>query len=244
MIVYKIFYRSPKGVLGPWMHKPFNYTYSLTEPNKRLEGHGPFGSFINLWELVWFLPGLVDRTPEELWTICYAVEAKRSDEQERMWDLEREHSVKGWRGIVLIDEFTLIQEIDLQIKWEAFNRGRKANGVGAVHPRSRTKLRNNNELKTGEPMRQFKTGEIILFTSGEYSDYGPDILIHVLRDFTSATTIQIWAEETHRKIEDGEVQDEWDNKELGYLAWLTKKEFIKEIEYREENEYCWSQPTL
>ncbi len=89
-------------------------------------------------------------------------------------------------------------------------------------------------------MSVFKKDEKILFTSGECSDYGVDCLVLVLKDFSQDDTGLEWAKATKRKIEFGSVV--WGmSDQIGYLPWLEKNGYVKEIPFREVNEYDWNQ---
>lgn len=72
-----------------------------------------------------------------------------------------------------------------------------------------------------------QAGQLVLLSSGEYSDYGVLAIAKSLKDFdTNEETINFLEE---LKIHSGHDHDI----EFRFMAWLHKKGFIEDVPYRE-----------
>ena len=84
-----------------------------------------------------------------------------------------------------------------------------------------------------EAIKIFTEGELMAISTGEYSDYCINGLFKVLISFDAQEKLEEWAKETGRALVDGEVKSDYMNKEIEYMAWLSKNEYVENVEYRE-----------
>lgn len=85
--------------------------------------------------------------------------------------------------------------------------------------------------------RPFKAGEITLLTIGEYSDYGVNELVKVIRDFDLDAVIAEWALVNGSLYLEGRNNPYYVKKRdrLRFFEWLRQQGYTEKIEYRELN---------
>lgn len=98
---------------------------------------------------------------------------------------------------------------------------------------------------------KYKKDELILITSGEYSDYMHDGLFKVLIDFDASDLIEQWAVSNAKLTEcyDGiidkiKVYNQKREGSICFQSWLERNGYIKIIEYSELHTGCWGDITL
>lgn len=79
-----------------------------------------------------------------------------------------------------------------------------------------------------------KQGQLLLLSSGEYSDYGPIALTRTLKDFSANEALQEYLNEFPSQ------RDAYCAKQMQFVAWLSSHGFIEDIEYTEWNIGCYS----
>lgn len=79
----------------------------------------------------------------------------------------------------------------------------------------------------------YKQGEILLITSGQYSDYEVKSIFRVIKDFNANNQLLAWAEETGREVVDFAAPADWENDNVDLIGWLSVNNFIADINYRE-----------
>jgi len=84
-----------------------------------------------------------------------------------------------------------------------------------------------------DPIKIFSTGELMMISTGEYSDYDIKGLFKILKDFDAQEQLAIWAKETGREVVNYRVESEYQNQQIDYMGWLNKNGFIEDVDYRE-----------
>jgi len=80
--------------------------------------------------------------------------------------------------------------------------------------------------------KQYKKGDLLVLSTGEYSDYGIGIICKVLKDFTEEETAKSY--KLHKK-----TKDQWGGKyeleEEEFIAILIRQGYVEELDYKEWN---------
>jgi len=84
-----------------------------------------------------------------------------------------------------------------------------------------------------DPIKIFSTGELMMISTGEYSDYDIKGLFKILKDFDAQEQLAVWAKETGREVINYKVKNDYSNQQIEYMGWLNKNEFIEDVDYRE-----------
>lgn len=88
----------------------------------------------------------------------------------------------------------------------------------------------------------YSEGELIITSYGEYSDYGFDFALMVLKDFNIHNMLQMWITLGVEKIhlnDDGTINtyeseiSNGDSIHGAFLNWLVSMEVLKKMKYRE-----------
>lgn len=82
-------------------------------------------------------------------------------------------------------------------------------------------MRDMEDFKRGE--KQYKKGDVLVMSTGEYSDYGISLICKVLKDFNEREVADLY---TGKK-------DEYEFDEINFLKMLTNLGYIEEIPYKE-----------
>ncbi len=77
---------------------------------------------------------------------------------------------------------------------------------------------------------KFKAGEVVVLTSGQYSDYGLTGFVVAIADFDMSDEAILYALDSRSKYDDYGF-DKFDYDE--FVAWLIKKELVIPVKYRE-----------
>lgn len=79
----------------------------------------------------------------------------------------------------------------------------------------------------------FRAGELMSIASGEYSGYCVDGLFRVLVDFDAQELLLEWAKEIGGEVDaDGLVPPVSGDKNITFLGWLNKNNYIEDVDYR------------
>ena len=79
----------------------------------------------------------------------------------------------------------------------------------------------------------FSIGELMMISTGAYSDYSIKGLFKILKDFDAQEQLVVWAKETDREVVNHSVKDDYKNQQIEYMGWLNKNGFIEDVDYRE-----------
>jgi len=84
-----------------------------------------------------------------------------------------------------------------------------------------------------EQITEFKAGELMTISTGEYSDYCVNGLFSVLKDFDAQVQLAAWAAETGREMTGDGVYSNYQNKQIDYMGWLNRNGFVEDVTFRE-----------
>jgi hypothetical protein len=81
-------------------------------------------------------------------------------------------------------------------------------------------------MNTGE--KQYKKGDMLVLSTGEWSEYGIELISKVLKDFTEQEVVNLY--NLHN-----EKEDDCDFKKEKFITILINEGYIEELEYQEWN---------
>jgi len=84
-----------------------------------------------------------------------------------------------------------------------------------------------------ERIDDYKIGELIAISMGQYSDYCVNGLFVVLDTFNANDELELYAKENARVLVNGLILTDYDYEGLSYTAHLSQKNLIKDVDYRE-----------
>jgi hypothetical protein len=79
-----------------------------------------------------------------------------------------------------------------------------------------------------------KKGELLLLTSGAYSNYSPHAVVRILKDFKTKDVLELYLKEhpEQREKHNGEVSQ--------FIAWLSANGYVEDVNHTEWNVGCYS----
>jgi hypothetical protein len=120
MIAYKVFHKYPKGRLEPWCHRPVDLRWDEGDVIKRVPDRGPYGSYYNLRDVIW-THRLLATWFEECTSICHKIYVIKKSTDTKFWDYtdkKRKLEMEPERNALLVDEFRILERMDLNEMWE------------------------------------------------------------------------------------------------------------------------------